>query len=76
MPKFKVKDIVKFKDPASENANFFKKGLTNLIIVAVDGTNPINYRVEESNGSTAWWVYEHELEFQTPRIKLKLRKLV
>ena len=61
MNKFEEGDIVKFKSPHSNNAQHFRKGLTNLKIKGVYGDT---YAVFESDESNYWGVMEDELELQ------------
>ena len=61
-PKFKVGDVVRFKNKDSKNARFFDYGLTNLTIKWVRYDS--SYEVYESDRSCWWSVDEEELELQ------------
>lgn len=61
--KFKINEKVKFKDPNSESAKKFEKGLTNLVIWKVEEAMG-RYAVWENDKSDWHGVKEEELELE------------
>lgn len=60
---FKRGDLVRFKDPNSDNTRFFKEGLTGLEVKSV-GTHVLC--LYEQSKSNCWDVSKDEVELDTP----------
>ena len=73
--KFKVGDIVRFKSHSSENAQYFKKGLTNLKIKSIDEDDN-GYRIYESDGRSDWFVDGDEIEHEEARNRTNKGKII
>ena len=73
--RFKVGDIVKFKSRSSENAEFFKGGLTNLRIKSIDEDDR-GYRIYESDRGSDWFVKENEIEHDGVKKRINQGKIV
>ena len=66
---FKKGDKVKFKHPHSDNARFFKHGLTNLTIMSTDDSSS---SVRESVGNRKWSVMNKEITLMTNTWRKKI----